>query len=123
MTNRRLLIIDDEVDFGKFVSRVASSLGYEAEITTRSEDFMAAVLRAPPDVIILDIVMPGMDGVQLIQWLGERKSTARIIIVSGFNSQYAKITGELGTAHGIQSITALVKPIAIAALKAALTDG
>jgi DNA-binding response OmpR family regulator len=123
MTDRRLLIIDDEVDFGKFVSRVASALGYQVEITTRGEDFMAAVLRVPPDVIILDIVMPQMDGVELIRWLAARRSPARIIVVTGFNPHYAKMVAGLGTAHGILSITTLVKPISIADLKVALMDG
>src|ERR1700685_1409142 len=112
MTNRRLLIIDDEIDFGKFVSRVASALGYAVEITTRGEDFMAAVLRDPPDVIILDVVMPKMDGVELIRWLAEQQSTARIIVVSGFNPHYAQMVEYLGTAQGILSVTTLLKPIA-----------
>ena len=121
MTNRRLLIIDDEADFGKFVSRVASALGYEVEVTTQSADFMAAVQRAPPDVIILDIVMPGMNGIELIRWLGEQHSAARIIVVTGFNPHYAQMVEGLGIAHGIRSITSLLKPIAIADLKAVLT--
>jgi DNA-binding response OmpR family regulator len=123
MTNRRLLIIDDEVDFAKFVSRVASAVGFEVETTTCGEDFMAAVGRVPPDVIILDIVMPKIDGVELIRWLAERRSQARIIVVTGFNPHYAKMAEDLGTAYGILSITTLTKPIAIIDLKAALMDG
>jgi len=109
MISPRLLIIDDEIGFAKFVSRVASAIGYEVEITTRGEDFMAAVLRVPPDVIILDIVMPKMDGVELIQWLGARRSPARVIVVTGFNPHYAKMVEDFGTAYGMLPITILVK--------------
>jgi CheY-like chemotaxis protein len=45
----------------KLVSRVASAVGYEVEITIHGKDFMAAALRVPPDVIVLDIMMPEIE--------------------------------------------------------------
>jgi YesN/AraC family two-component response regulator len=74
----------------------------------------------PPDIIVLDIVMPKMDGFELVQWSAAQQSVARIIIVTGCNPHYAKMIQNIGTAHGILSITSLVKPIAITDLKAAL---
>jgi DNA-binding response OmpR family regulator len=123
MPGQRLLIIDDEVAFAKFVARVASAEGFDVKVTTRSEDFMAAVLSAPPDVIILDMVMPGMDGVELIQWLAKQQSTARVILASGFNPLYAEMAEQLGASLGKLSISILTKPVRVADLRAALLGG
>jgi DNA-binding response OmpR family regulator len=120
MTNRRLLIIDDDVSFAEFVSLVANEEGFDVEITTRATDFMAAVLRAPPDVIVLDIVMPGMDGIDLIQWLAKRRSAARVIVATGFHPDYGNMVKEIGIGLGIASVAILLKPFALAVLKAAL---
>jgi DNA-binding response OmpR family regulator len=123
MTNRRLLVLDDEADLAKFVSRVATTLGYEVEITTHGHDFQAAVLRMEPSVIMLDIVMPDIDGIELIQWLGERQSPARIIMMTGFDPLYATIAERLGSAGKLSSITTLLKPFSIADLTAVLGNG
>ena len=123
MTKPRLLVIDDEPNFGKFVGRVASALGFEVEITSCGQDFMAAVPRFQPDVIVLDIVMPEVDGVELIQWLAARGTKARVIISSGFNPQYANMAQILGTASGMLSVMTLPKPVALADLQRALTGG
>jgi DNA-binding response OmpR family regulator len=120
MTNGRLLVIDDEPNFGKFVSRVASALGFDVEVTSCSEDFMAAVPRFQPDVIVLDIVMPKVDGIELIQWLASRGTKARVIVTSGFNPRYAEAAQILGAAAGILSIATLPKPVARADLETAL---
>jgi DNA-binding response OmpR family regulator len=120
VTNQRLLIIDDYISFAKFVSAIASEEGFDVEITTRAEDFMAAVLRTPPDVIVLDILMPGMDGIELIQWLAEQRTKARVIVATGFHPEYATMVRSIGIAKGIDSISILLKPFRIATLKAAL---
>ncbi len=123
MTNRRLLVLDDEADFAKFVSRVATSLGYEAEITTHAYDFQAAILRIEPSVIMLDIVMPDIDGIELIGWLAQRQSPARIILMTGFNPTYASIAQHIGSSGMLSSITILLKPISVADLTAVLMNG
>jgi len=123
MTKHRLLVVDDEPKFGKFVSRVASALEFEVEVTSCGKDFMEAVPRFQPDVIVLDIVMPNVDGIELMQWLATQGTKARIIITSGFNPQYAHMAQILGTNSGIPSVTILPKPVALADLQRALMDG
>jgi DNA-binding response OmpR family regulator len=120
MTEKRLLIIDDEADFGTSVRRVAEGLGFAVEVTTRASDFKAVCQRFDPTVVILDMIMPDVDGNELIKWLASIKSTARIIIVSGFTPLYAKTAESLGKAYGLLSISRLMKPVSVAVLSAAL---
>jgi DNA-binding response OmpR family regulator len=122
MTNRRLLVIDDETDFGAFVGRVGSGLGFAVEVTTRAADFQEAYLRFEPTHIILDIVMPERDGIELVGWLAAMGFTGRIIIITGFHPRYAAAAETLGRVQGLRPIVTLKKPVALAELRTAL-DG
>jgi CheY-like chemotaxis protein len=120
MTSKRLLVIDDEVDFANLVARVGRAMDFEVEVTTSGRDFKEAVPRFRPDIIVLDIIMPEIDGIELINWLAQRGTAARVIVATGYNPSYAKMAQVLGTAHGIISVKTLLKPVALADLQAAL---
>ena len=64
--------------------------------------------------------MPNIDGVELLQCLAERGSTARIIFVTGYDASYLTMAEHLGEAHGLGSIRTLSKPIDINELRGAL---
>src|ERR1700749_5223526 len=104
MTKPRLLVIDDEPNFSKFVARVAAAQGFEVEVTNCGKDFMAAVPRFQPDLIVLDIVMPDIDGIELIQWLAAQGARRRVIIASGVNPPYADMAQILGNTSGVLSV-------------------
>ena len=99
---------------------VAEKLGFDVEVTTRGRDFKEVYNRFEPTVVVLDMVMPEMDGIELIEWLGSVRCTARIIIISGYTPIYAKLAVTLGEAKGLLSISRLAKPVSLAALTAAL---
>lgn len=122
MTARRLLVIDDETDFGAFVGRVASGLGFTVEVTTRAADFQEAYLRFQPTHLILDMVMPECDGIELIGWLATMGCRGRIFIITGFHPRYAAAAETLGRVQGLAPIVTLRKPVSLADLRAALED-
>ncbi len=118
--SKRLLIVDDEREFGEFVKTVAESMSYDVTVTEKAADFQKAYLDANPSVIILDMVMPGVDGVELINWLAAQKCTSKIIVVTGFNPRYIELAEDLGGAKGLPDIATLTKPVALADLRHAL---
>ena len=120
MTARRLLLIDDEPDFGAFVGRVARGLGYEVELTTRAAEFQEAYARFAPTHVIVDIVMPDKDGIEIVGWLAAMGCAAHVFIISGYNPGYAKAAKDLGALRGLRSLTTLKKPVSLADLRAAL---
>ncbi len=71
----------------------------------------------------LDVVLPEVDGVELFQWLAERKSSLHLIVVTGHNPRYSELARKLGEAKGLRSATNLAKPVALAELRAALNGG
>ncbi len=120
MIDMRLLVVDDEPDFGEFVREVAEDLGYEVRVTTRGNDFKLLYEAFNPTVILLDIVMPEIDGTELVFWLAERHCTAEIIVATGYNPSYVAVASAIGQGKGLGSVTTLTKPIPIAKLRAAL---
>lgn len=123
MSNQRLLIVDDEPDFGQMVARVAADLGYEARVTTNGYEFQAAYQELQPTLIVLDMVMPEMDGNELVVWLMEQGYAARLIIITGYSPEYAKDAQLLAEFKGLRSVITLAKPIRIAQLREALGRG
>lgn len=120
MTTRRLLIVDDEPKFATFVERVAAGLGYEVEVTHHGVDFMNAYRRRAPDVVIIDMVMPEIDGNELILWLVKQHCAADVIIITGFHPDYAINARLLAEFKGLRSVSTLSKPVSVSTLRQTL---
>ena len=121
MNEQRLLIVDDEADFAQMVARVATDLGYTAKVTTNGYDFQAAYQELAPNLIVLDMVMPEMDGNELVVWLMEQGYAARLIIITGYSPEYAQDAQLLAEFKGLRSVSTLSKPIRLAQLREALS--
>ena len=118
---RRLLICDDEPAFGRFVKAVAEGLGYDVRVTTEGQAFMEAYGSFQPTTIVLDMIMPGMDGNELVVWLAQRQCTARLIIITGYTPDYATHAKILAEFKGLGPVTTLYKPVELNRLRAVLT--
>lgn len=66
MTERRLLVCDDEPAFGRYVRNVAEDMGYVVAVTASGQELMSSYEDFKPTTIILDMVMPGLDGNEII---------------------------------------------------------
>ncbi len=120
MPEKRLLVCDDEPAVGRFVQNVVEPLGYDVRITTSGEELMRIYDDFQPSIILLDMVMPGADGNEVIMWLADRGCTARLIIMTGFHPDYAAHARVLARYKGLGSATTLDKPFGIEVLIAAL---
>ena len=85
-----------------------------------SRDFEDTYRQFGPTVIVLDIVMPDMDGIEIIQWLVANGNTVPVILATGYNPDFAKAAEVLGMIEGRFSITTLAKPISLSELEVAL---
>jgi DNA-binding NtrC family response regulator len=90
------------------------------EVTTHGRDFQRAYERETPDVVIVDMVMPDIDGNELILWLVEKGCEADVLIITGYSPDYAVNARILGEFKGLQSVTTLSKPVTVARLREAL---
>jgi ActR/RegA family two-component response regulator len=122
MTAKRLLVIDDEADFGTFVGRVAGGLGYEVALTRCAAEFQDAYRRFAPTHILVDVIMPDRDGIEIVSWLATMGCKARIFIISGYSSHYVEAAKAIGNSQGLGSVATLKKPISLADLRRALGE-
>jgi CheY-like chemotaxis protein len=121
MTEKRLLVVDDEPEFGEFVRKVATDLGYEVRVTTNGRAFQEAYHDLDPTTIVLDMVMPEMDGNELVLWLMKQQYRSDLIIITGYSPDYASDAKRLAEFKGLRSVTTLTKPIRLAKLRAVLS--
>jgi CheY-like chemotaxis protein len=120
MTEKHLLVVDDEKNFGKFVAEVAVSVGYEVELTTGGTEFIRTYEERKPTAIVLDVIMPDMDGFEIATWLAEQRFDGHVIVVTGYAPMYAKLLETLSLAKGLRSVTKILKPVRAKTLRDAL---
>jgi DNA-binding response OmpR family regulator len=122
MLKPRLLVIDDEPALAEFVAAVASECGFDPILTQDYEAFHAAVRNERPDMVALDLGMPGMDGVELLRFLAEEDSRAPVLIISGFDRRVLESAFRLGEALGLVMLGPLEKPIRFRDLERIFTE-
>jgi two-component system, OmpR family, response regulator MprA len=69
MTSPRVLVIDDDRNITSFLRRALSYSGYEVEIAENGPAGLSLALDSPPDLVVLDVMMPGMDGYEVCRRL------------------------------------------------------
>jgi DNA-binding response OmpR family regulator len=122
MRQPRLLVIDDEPVLAEFVAQVASDCGFEPIHTSDDRTFRDTVRSKKPDMVVLDLGMPGMDGVELLRFLADQDSKAPVLIISGFDRRVLESAFRLGEALGLEMLGPLEKPTQVAELERQLKD-
>lgn len=110
MTLPLLLVVDDERDVGEFVCDVARSVGFEAMPADHPKTFKE-LYRDDLKVIVLDLVLPEVDGVEILRFLSDKGCRASLILVSGFDGHVLRSARELAIARGLWVVGSLAKPI------------
>jgi two-component system, chemotaxis family, chemotaxis protein CheY len=82
----RVLVIDDQEPIRRIVRRALEQDGHEVADASDGAAGMALLDRAPVDVVITDIFMPGMDGIQALREIRKRFPAVKVIAMSGGDS-------------------------------------
>jgi len=81
---KRILIIDDEVDFAESLADILKEKGFFPLTSNSPHDALQKVRAADFDLVLLDIKMPGMNGVELLKHIRTVKGTVPIIMLTAF---------------------------------------
>ena len=117
MSANRLLIIDDEPNIAKGIETIARGCGYAVEVTHDAARFFDRVGEWQPSHIVLDLQMPGADGVELLRGLGARRIAAKVVIASGVDGRIIDAARRLGIEQGVDVAGTLIKPFRAAELR------
>lgn len=110
MNQTNILVVDDTLDNLYLLTQILTQKGYRAHTASNGEEALVAAAAAPPDLILLDIMMPGMDGYSVCERLKARPETAHIpvIFISALNQPLDKV--KAFTAGGVDYLT---KPLQV----------
>src|SRR3546814_729127 len=117
MTSLRLLMCDDDAEVGDFVRRVTEDLGYAMAFTNEAGDFGRLYQSFDPDLVILDLAMPHVDGIELLHFLAEEHCRALILLMSGLDPAMRETALRLGLAYRLNMAGIVAKPVRAAALR------
>ena len=77
----RILIVEDSADIAELVRHYLERAGHDATVVASGRDALTRVRQAPPDLVVLDVMLPGMDGLQVCQALRAEPSTTRVPVL------------------------------------------
>jgi len=110
MPQPRLLLIDDEPALADYLASAARACGFDPIVTARDQDFRDALIANRPEMVAIDLGMPGMDGVELTRFLADQSYRGPVLIVSGFDRRVLESAFRLGEALGLNMVGPVEKP-------------
>lgn len=115
----QILIVDDSPTETHKMATILGKLGHDVITAENGEDGVAKAKESLPDLVLMDIVMPGLNGFQATRQLSKNASTSHIpvIIVTTKDQATDRLWGERQGAKGY-----LTKPIDVKALISAISD-
>ena len=116
----RIVVIDDDRVVGEIVSALARAMGLQCEATRTPEEFFDRI-GPETSLILLDLVMPEMDGIEILRSLGERNCKARIVLMSGISIRVIETAKKLAQSLGLSVVGHLQKPFPIGQLQELLS--
>jgi CheY-like chemotaxis protein len=105
------LIVDDEPLLAEYMASVAEDFGWATELAANDERFEALIEKSRPDVVALDLAMPGRDGVELLRQLAANGFSGSLIIVSACDHPIVESSARLAREHGLAVLGYMQKPI------------
>jgi CheY-like chemotaxis protein len=116
----RLLIVDDEPLMAEYMASVADEAGWTVDLALTPAEFEAKIRADAPDMLVLDLAMPGRDGIELLRYLAENHYLGNLIIASACDGAIVETSAMLAREHGLALTGYLQKPIAAEDLTALL---
>jgi DNA-binding NtrC family response regulator len=108
MEKFRLMVVDDEVDFLETIVKRLQARGIDVTGVESGYQALEVLDQRSPDVIILDVKMPGMDGIETLRQIKKKKPLTEVIMLTGHASVESGIQGmQLG------AFDYVMKPIAL----------
>jgi EAL domain-containing protein (putative c-di-GMP-specific phosphodiesterase class I) len=122
-TKDQLLIIDDERPICDLIADVAESYGYKAFSATNYAEARGILENACPTLIFVDLMLPEIDGVEIVRNIAARKCDARIVMMSGANHKILASAIRVAISQGLNVLGYLTKPFSVRDVRTLLDTG
>ncbi len=89
----RILVVEDEKKTASFVRKALQSESFAVDVVDNGDDALAAASATPFDGIVLDIMLPGRDGISVLKQLRERKNSTPVLLLSARGEVNERVEG------------------------------
>jgi len=79
-----VLVVDDEQDIRDACERILSRVGYQVQKASRGDEALDILNKESVDIMLLDLKMPGMDGLEVLERVGEQNTKIQVIVITGY---------------------------------------
>jgi CheY-like chemotaxis protein len=110
----RILVVEDNEDVGAFAETLLGELGHQVTRASSGEEALDIARRNAFDVVLSDVVMPGMGGIKLAELLGQEQPELPVVLATGYSEEII--------AGGSGGRPVILKPYRLATLSEALAD-
>ena len=112
MAKRKILIVDDEPDFLEIMSARLEASDYEVTTAANGEKALNYVKNDKPDAVLLDILMPGIDGLEVLRRIRKMDDSLPVYIITAFTTDKRfKAANKLGASGFIVKTDDLAKEV------------
>ena len=87
MDKKKILIVDDEMEFIKFMKIRLETNGYEALVAFNGEEALKKLKEEKPDALLLDIMLPGEDGLTILKKIRQENKNIPVFIMTAFSNE------------------------------------
>lgn len=108
----KLLIVDDEVDVREFAKRFFARRNIEVITASGGHEALDIISRENPDLVLLDVRMEGMNGVDLLKTLRDQQNNTKVIMVTGVDEEEAH---DAASSYGVKGY--IHKPLVLEELE------
>jgi len=87
MDKKKILVVDDEPDFLKMIKMRLEVNNYEVILSDNGEDALIKIKEERPDAVLLDILMPGLDGLEVLKTIRKHDANLPVFIITAFSDE------------------------------------
>ncbi len=113
----RILVVDDEQDVLDFLAEEFGDCGHEVNTLLRGNEALESVKASTPDLVFLDIRMPGMDGIEVLKKIKEFDPKVKVIMMTAVLDKEI-----IEQAMALGAIDYIMKPVSLNYLESVLKD-
>ena len=116
------LVVDDDAGLRKFGEMMVEAAGFRPETAASAEEALAMIQQLQPAIVLLDLQMPGKDGIDVMHGMAAAKCDAKLVIFSGNDRRTLEVCAEIARQRGLTVVASFRKPVVADKLRQVLNN-